>query len=54
MGHTPLQRHALTLILNLPDQPEGAFNPSHPQAFGGVTVVAMANGIDQGFMQPKG
>jgi hypothetical protein len=49
-----LKSKSRSFVLNLPDQPEGAFNPSHPQAFGGVTIVAMANGIDQGFMQPKG
>jgi hypothetical protein len=42
-----------SFVLHLPDQPEGTLNSAHPQTFGGVSVVAMAHGIDQGFMEAQ-
>jgi hypothetical protein len=48
-----LKGESRSLILNLPDHPEGTFNAAHPQTFGGVAVVAMANGINQGFMETQ-
>ena len=38
---------------HLPDQPEGTLNSAHPQAFGGISVVAMAHAIQQGFMEAQ-
>ena len=50
---TALKSKSGSFVLNLPDQPEGTLNPSHPQTFGWVSVVAMAHGIDQGFMEAQ-
>jgi hypothetical protein len=48
-----LGRQSMALVLHLPDQPEGTLNSAHPQTFGGVSVVAMADGIHQGFMEAQ-
>jgi hypothetical protein len=48
-----LKSKSRALVLHLPDQPEGTLNSAHPQTFGGVSVVAMAHGIDQGFMEAQ-
>ena len=44
---------AATLILNLPDHPIGCEDAANTKLLGGVLSVAMANGIDQGFMQSQ-
>jgi hypothetical protein len=49
----PLKSKSGSFVLHLPDQPEGTLNSAHPQTFGGVSVVAMAHGIDQGFMEAQ-
>ena len=48
-----LMWEAATLILNLPDQPIGSEDAANSELLGGVLGVAMANGIDQSFMQPQ-
>ena len=42
-----------TLILDLPDHPIGSKDAANTELLGGVLSVAMANGIDQSFMQSK-
>lgn len=42
-----------SFVLHLPDQPEGTLNSAHPQTLRGVSVVAMAHGIDQGFVEAQ-
>ena len=42
-----------TLILHLPDQPIGREDAANAELLSGVLSVAMANGIDQGFMQSQ-
>ena len=42
-----------SLVLYLPHQPVGGFNAPHSQAFGWVATVAMADRIDQCFLQTK-
>ena len=42
-----------TLILNLPDHPIGREDAANTELLVGVLGVAMANSIDQGFMQPQ-
>ena len=44
---------AATLILNLPNHPIGREDAANAQLLGRVLGVAMANGIDQGFMQSQ-
>ena len=44
---------AATLILNLPDHPIGREDAANTELLGRVLSVAMANGIDQGFMQSQ-
>ena len=44
---------AATLILNLPDHPIGCEDAANTKLLGGVLSVAMANGIDQSFMQSQ-
>lgn len=48
-----LGRQAPALILHLPNQPTGRENPAHPQAFTRVIAIAMANRIDQHFLEPQ-
>jgi hypothetical protein len=50
---TGLLWKATTLILNLPDHPIGREDAANAELLGGVLSVAMANGIDQGFMQSQ-
>ena len=44
---------AATLILNLPDQPIWREDAANTELLGRVIGVAMADGIDQGFMQSQ-
>jgi hypothetical protein len=48
-----LKSKSRSFVLNLPDQPERTLNSAHPQTFGGVSVITMAHGIDQGFMEAQ-
>ena len=48
-----LLRKATPLILNLPYQPIGREDAANTELLGGILSVAMANGIDQGFMQSQ-
>jgi len=48
-----LKSKSRALVLHLPDQPEGTLNSAHPQTFGGVSLIAMADGIDQGLMKAQ-
>ena len=50
---TGLLWKATTLILNLPHHPIGREDAANAQLLSGVLSVAMANSIDQGFMQPQ-
>jgi hypothetical protein len=50
---TALKSKSGSFVLHLPNQPEGTLNSPHPQTFGGVCVVAMAHGIDQGFVEAQ-
>jgi len=52
-GCAGLLWEAATLILNLPDHPVGSEDAANTELLGGVLGIAMANGIDQGFMQPQ-
>ena len=52
-GCAGLLWEAATLILNLPDHPVGREDAANTELLGGILSVAMANGIDQGFMQSQ-
>ena len=52
-GCAGLLWEAATLILNLPNHPVGREDAANTELLGGILGIAMANGIDQGFMQPQ-
>ena len=52
-GCAGLLWEAATLILNLPDQPIGREDAANTELLSRVLGIAMANSIDQGFMQSQ-
>ena len=52
-GSAGLLRKTAALILNLPNQPIGRKDATNAQLLGGVLSIPMANGVDQGLVQPQ-
>jgi hypothetical protein len=45
-GQALLQGQPLAFVLHLPHHPAGGDDAAHPQAFGWITAVAVAYGVD--------